>query len=30
VDRIEALGGALRLQSPAGGGTVIRAELPLR
>jgi signal transduction histidine kinase len=30
VDRIEALGGELRLQSPAGGGTVIQAELPLR
>jgi signal transduction histidine kinase len=30
VDRVEALGGELRLQSPAGGGTVIRAELPLR
>jgi signal transduction histidine kinase len=30
VDRVEALGGELQLQSPAGGGTVIRAELPLR
>jgi signal transduction histidine kinase len=30
ADRIEALGGELRLQSHAGGGTVIRAELPLR
>jgi signal transduction histidine kinase len=30
ADRVEALGGELRYQSPAGGGTVIRAELPLR
>jgi signal transduction histidine kinase len=30
VDRIEALGGELRLQSHPGGGTVIQAELPLR
>jgi signal transduction histidine kinase len=30
VDRIEALGGELRVSSPSGDGTVIRAELPLR
>jgi signal transduction histidine kinase len=30
ADRIEALGGHLELASPAGAGTVIRAELPLR
>ena len=30
VDRVEALGGALQLRSPVDGGTVIRAELPLR
>src|SRR5207249_9421602 len=29
ADRMEALGGELRLQSQPGGGTVIRAELPL-
>lgn len=29
VDRIEALGGKLRLQSDVGRGTVIQAELPL-
>ncbi len=29
VDRVEALGGALQLQSPVGGGTTIRAQLPL-
>jgi signal transduction histidine kinase len=29
-DRVEALGGELRLESPPGGGTVIRAELPSR
>ena len=29
ADRVEALGGELRFQSPAGAGTVIRAELPL-
>ena len=28
-DRVEALGGELRFQSPAGHGTLIRAELPL-
>jgi signal transduction histidine kinase len=27
-DRVEALGGALRIASPAGGGTAITAELP--
>ena len=30
VDRVEALGGELRVQSSPRGGTVIRAELPLR
>ena len=29
ADRVEALGGELRLESDAAGGTVIRAELPL-
>ena len=29
ADRVEALGGELRLESDAVGGTVIRAELPL-
>src|SRR5882724_6956587 len=29
VDRIEALGGDLDLKSPSGGGTVVRATLPL-
>jgi PAS domain S-box-containing protein len=29
VDRVEALGGILRVTSPPGGGTVVRAELPL-
>ena len=29
VDRVEALGGTLRVTSPPGGGTVVRAELPL-
>jgi signal transduction histidine kinase len=27
-DRIEALDGALRVSSPAGGGTTVSAELP--
>jgi signal transduction histidine kinase len=27
-DRVEALGGTLRVESPAGGGTVIHAEIP--
>jgi signal transduction histidine kinase len=30
ADRIDALGGQFELQSPAGAGTVVRAELPLR
>jgi signal transduction histidine kinase len=30
ADRIEALGGHLDLESPPGGGTVVRATLPLR
>jgi signal transduction histidine kinase len=29
VDRVEALGGELVLSSPHGGGTLVRAELPL-
>jgi signal transduction histidine kinase len=29
ADRVEALGGALRLESPPGGGTRLSAELPL-
>jgi signal transduction histidine kinase len=28
ADRVEALGGRLRLTSPPGGGTVVRAEIP--
>jgi signal transduction histidine kinase len=28
ADRVEALGGRLRVWSPAGGGTRVRAELP--
>jgi signal transduction histidine kinase len=30
ADRAEALGGALRLESPPGGGTRLAAEIPLR
>jgi signal transduction histidine kinase len=30
ADRVEALGGALRLDSPSGGGTRLVVELPLR
>lgn len=30
ADRIEALGGQLDVKSPSGGGTVVRATLPLR
>jgi signal transduction histidine kinase len=30
ADRIEAIGGTFELQSPAGAGTLIRAELPRR
>jgi signal transduction histidine kinase len=30
ADRVEALGGRLRVVSPAGGGTVIEAEMPCR
>jgi signal transduction histidine kinase len=30
ADRVEALDGRLRLSSPTGGGTVVRAELPYR
>jgi signal transduction histidine kinase len=29
ADRVEALGGTLEVVSPAGGGTTLRAELPL-
>jgi signal transduction histidine kinase len=28
ADRVEALGGRMRVDGPAGGGTVITAELP--
>jgi signal transduction histidine kinase len=28
-DRVEALGGAITIQSPAGAGTTLRVELPL-
>jgi signal transduction histidine kinase len=28
-DRVEALGGRFRVQSPSGGGTVVRAEIPV-
>jgi signal transduction histidine kinase len=30
ADRVGALGGRLRVESPAGGGTLVRAELPAR
>jgi signal transduction histidine kinase len=30
ADRVEALGGRFELQSSVGGGTVVKAELPLR
>jgi signal transduction histidine kinase len=29
VDRVEALGGRMRLSSPEGGGTTISIDLPL-
>ena len=29
ADRVESLGGTLALESPAGGGTRLRAEIPL-
>ena len=29
ADRVEALGGRLRLESPPAGGTVLRAEIPI-
>jgi PAS domain S-box-containing protein len=29
LDRVQALGGTLGLESPAGGGTVLRAQIPL-
>ena len=29
ADRVEALGGALRIDSPPGAGTRLRAELPI-
>ena len=28
ADRVDALGGRLRIESPAGRGTVVRAEIP--
>jgi signal transduction histidine kinase len=28
-DRVNALGGRLKIESPAGGGTVVTAKLPL-
>jgi len=28
ADRVEALGGRLRVWTPVGGGTLVRAELP--
>jgi signal transduction histidine kinase len=30
IDRVEALGGQLIISSPVGGGTALRADLPLR
>jgi signal transduction histidine kinase len=30
ADRIEALGGQIDVRSPSGGGTVVRATLPVR
>jgi signal transduction histidine kinase len=30
ADRVDALGGTLRITSPAGGGTVVSAEIPHR
>ena len=30
ADRVEALDGRLQVRSPAGGGTVVRAEIPVR
>ena len=29
-DRVAALGGRLEVQTPPGGGTVVRAEMPAR
>jgi signal transduction histidine kinase len=29
ADRVEALGGSLEIASPEGGGTTLRAEIPL-
>jgi signal transduction histidine kinase len=29
ADRLEALGGALRVRSPRGAGTLLEAELPI-
>ena len=28
ADRVDALGGSLEVDSPAGGGTVVRARVP--
>ena len=30
VDRAQAVGGTLAIESPAGGGTTVRARLPLQ
>jgi signal transduction histidine kinase len=30
ADRVAALDGTLSLESPAGGGTLLRAKIPLR
>ena len=30
ADRLEAIGGSLELESPPGGGTVVRARVPIR
>jgi signal transduction histidine kinase len=30
ADRLEALGGSLRVASPAGGGTVLTVEMPCK
>jgi signal transduction histidine kinase len=29
VDRVEALGGTIAIESPPGGGTALRVDLPL-
>jgi signal transduction histidine kinase len=30
IDRVEALGGHLRIASPPGGGTALHVEIPTR